>query len=135
MTAPAAPFLDSNILLYAYSDDRRSAAAKKITSEPFSISVQVLNEFANVSAKKQKLDWDTIEERLTAIVTLAETILPLTMETHLLGIEIARRYRLQLHDSMIVAAALLADCTTLHSEDMHHGLVIEDHLTILNPFA
>ena len=135
MTAPAAQFLDSNILLYAYSDDRRSVAAKKITSEPFSISVQVLNEFANVSIKKQKLDWDTIDERLFAIVALAETVVPLTMETHLLGIEIARRYRLQLHDSMIVAAALLADCVTLLSEDMHHGLVIEDRLTILNPFV
>lgn len=57
------------------------------------------------------------------------------MDTHLLGIEVAKRYRLQLFDSMIVAAALLAGSETLYSEDMHNGLVIEDRLTILNPFA
>ena len=135
MTAPVAPFLDSNILLYSYSNDPKALAAKGITSEPFAISVQVLNEFANVSRRKQKLHWDTLQQRLTAIVTLAETIVPLSMETHLLGIEVARRYRLQLYDSMIVAAALIADCETLLSEDMHHGLVIEDRLTIRNPFA
>ena len=130
-----APFLDSNILLYSYSDDSRASTAKDITSEPYSISVQVLNEFANVSIRKQKLHWETVETRITAIITLAETIVPLTMDTHLLGIEVAKRYRLQLFDSMIVAAALLAGSETLYSEDMHHGLVIEDRLTILNPFA
>jgi predicted nucleic acid-binding protein len=35
---------------------------------------------------------------------------------------------------MIVAAAQLAGCSTLYSEDMHHGLVI-DRLTIRNPYA
>jgi len=34
---------------------------------------------------------------------------------------------------MIVAAAQLAGCTTLYSEDMHDGLTI-DRLTIRNPF-
>ena len=133
--AAVAPFLDSNILLYSYSDDPRSSTAKGIISEPYAISVQVLNEFANVSIKKQRLDWKTVEERLIAIVTLAATIVPLTMETHMLAIEVARRYRLQFYDSMIVAAALLADSDTLLSEDMHDGLVIEERLTIRNPFT
>lgn len=135
MTAAVAPFLDSNILLYSYSDDPRSKTAKDITSAPFAISIQVLNEFANVSFRKQKLDWDIVEQRLTSIITLAETVFPLSMETHMLGVEVARRYRLQIYDSMIVAAALLSDCETLYSEDMHHGLVIEDRLVIRNPFA
>ena len=135
MTAAVAPFLDSNILLYSYSNDARSSTAKRITSEPYAISIQVLNEFANVSIRKQNLDWDTVENRLIAIVTLAETIVPLSMETHMLGLVVARRYRLQLYDGMIVAAALLADSETLLSEDMHHGLVIEDRLTIRNPFV
>ena len=135
MTAAVAPFLDSNILLYSYSNDARSSTAKRITSEPYAISVQVLNEFANVSIRKQNLDWETVESRLIAVVTLAETIVPLSMETHMLGLVVARRYRLQLYDGMIVAAALLADSETLLSEDMHHGLVIEDRLTIRNPFV
>ena len=36
---------------------------------------------------------------------------------------------------MIVAAALAADCDTLWSEDMHHGLVVERTLTIRNRFS
>ena len=135
MTAAVAPFLDSNILLYSYSNDARSSTAKRITSEPYAISVQVLNEFANVSIRKQNLDLETVESRLIAVVTLAETIVPLSMETHMLGLVVARRYRLQLYDGMIVAAALLADSETLLSEDMHHGLVIEGRLTIRNPFV
>jgi predicted nucleic acid-binding protein len=36
---------------------------------------------------------------------------------------------------MIVAAALLAGCDVLYSEDMHDGLVIEERLRIVNPFV
>lgn len=37
-------------------------------------------------------------------------------------------------DALIIAAALLADCDTLYSEDMQHGQVFESSLTIINPF-
>jgi predicted nucleic acid-binding protein len=36
---------------------------------------------------------------------------------------------------MIVAAALIGDCTTLWSEDMQDGLLVEDQLRIVNPFV
>jgi predicted nucleic acid-binding protein len=35
---------------------------------------------------------------------------------------------------MIVAAALLAGCETLYSEDMQDGLLIDNRLRISNPF-
>jgi predicted nucleic acid-binding protein len=41
---------------------------------------------------------------------------------------------MNVYDGMIVAAAQLAGCRVLYSEDMHDGLVI-DRLTIRNPFA
>lgn len=37
--------------------------------------------------------------------------------------------------AMIVASALIAGCTTLWSEDMHDGLLVEGQLRIVNPFA
>jgi len=37
-------------------------------------------------------------------------------------------------DSLIVAVALDAGCSTLYSEDMQHGQRIEGQLTIVNPF-
>jgi predicted nucleic acid-binding protein len=62
------------------------------------------------------------------------SVVPVTEETHVRGLVLAERYQLGLYDGMIVAAALLAGCTTLYSEDMHDGLVI-DRLTICNPYA
>jgi predicted nucleic acid-binding protein len=48
---------------------------------------------------------------------------------------LVERYDFQLFDSIIVASALEAECDILYSEDLHHGLIVEDKLTILNPFV
>ena len=132
---PAPPFLDSNILIYAYSTDPRSLAAQSICERSHTLSVQSLNEFVNVARRKLRYEWDEITARLTSIVDLADPIIPLTFELHQSGVALADRYRLQVYDGLILAAALEAGCETLYSEDMHHGLVIEDRLTIRNPFA
>ena len=50
------------------------------------------------------------------------------------GCGIRTRYGFSFYDSLIVAAALEAGCTTLYSEDMQDGQRIEG-LTIRNPFA
>lgn len=132
---PAPPFLDSNILIYAYSTDPRSLAAQSICGQRHTLSVQSLNEFVNVARRKLRYDWSEIVARLTAIVDLADPIVPLTFEMHQVGVALAERYRLQVYDGMILSAALEAGCETLYSEDMHDGLVIEDRLTIRNPFV
>ena len=58
---------------------------------------------------------------------------PLTEATFDLGRYLAERHQLRVYDAMIVASALEAGCTTLWSEDMHHGLLVENHLRIRNP--
>jgi predicted nucleic acid-binding protein len=62
------------------------------------------------------------------------TIEPITIETHDRALHIAERYGLSTYDALIVSAALLAGCKTLHSEDMQDGQAIEHQLTIRNPF-
>ncbi|MHB8886529.1 MAG: PIN domain-containing protein, partial [Methylovirgula sp.] len=57
-------FFDTNVLIYAVSDDPRRANADRILREGGAISVQVLNEFTNVCRKKLRLDWPRIEEAL-----------------------------------------------------------------------
>jgi predicted nucleic acid-binding protein len=47
--------------------------------------------------------------------------------------ELAMRYQLSNWDALIIAAAVLAGCTTLYSEDLQHGQIIES-LTVQNPF-
>ena len=39
-----------------------------------------------------------------------------------------------LNDSLLLAAAVEAGCSTFLSEDLQHGQVIEDALTVVNPF-
>ena len=49
------PFLDTNILVYAVlSDDTRCPTAELLLATGGTISVQVLNEFANVARGKFK---------------------------------------------------------------------------------
>ena len=57
-----------------------------------------------------------------------------TANTIHLACQIAQRYHFSFYDSLIIAAALEANCSILYSEDMHHEQVIEKRLTIRNPF-
>lgn len=127
-------FLDTNVLIYAFADDPRRPAAQALIDGTAIVGVQCLNEFTAVSRRKQRLSWEEIDGRLSLIRAGVRTVVPLTVEDHDLGRSIAQRYRLALYDSMIVAAALHAGCDRLYSEDMQHGLVIDDRLHIANPF-
>ena len=91
-----------------------------------------LNEVAHVLRRKWQRAWPEVHEFLRGI--RANTLLvPVTDLTHERGLAYAERYQLAIYDSMIVAAAVLAGCSTLYSEDMHAGLVI-DGVTIRNPY-
>ena len=128
-------FIDTNILLYLLSEDSNKAdRAETIVRAGGTISVQVLNELANVTHRKLAMSWMEINEFLSLIRSLC-SIEPLTIETHDLGKLIAERYKLSVYDAMIVAAALLGGCETLYSEDMQDGLLIDNQLRICNPFT
>jgi predicted nucleic acid-binding protein len=127
-------FIDTNILLYLLSANNEKAdRAEIIVQSGGLISVQVLNEIANVALRKLAMSWIEINEVLALIRSVCPTA-PLTIETHDKGRLVAERYRLSVYDAMIVAAALLGGCETLYSEDMHNGLLIDHQLRICNPF-
>ncbi|MBT8363674.1 MAG: PIN domain-containing protein [Deltaproteobacteria bacterium] len=128
-------FIDTNILLYLLSEDSNKAdRAETIVRAGGTISVQVLNELANVTHRKLAMPWNEINELLSLIRSLC-SIEPLTIETHDMGKFIAERYKLSVYDAMIVAAAILGGCETLYSEDMQDGLLIDNQLRICNPFT
>ena len=127
-------FLDSNILIYtASADARKAAVARELIFQGGVISVQVLNEVANVAINKMRLAWEEVDDLLLHARALLK-VDPITIETHTRGIELIKNHKIATYDGMIVAAALIAGCSTLYSEDMHHGLVIDGVLTIVNPF-
>ena len=45
------------------------------------------------------------------------------------------QYGFSFWDCQIAAAALQAACTTLFTEDLQHGQVLEGRLRVINPFA
>ncbi len=131
----AKAFIDSNVVLYLFSADSGKAdRAESVIASDAIISVQVLNEVANVLRRKSGMSWKQTSEALRLIRELCSTV-PLTIETHDQGRRIAERYGHSVYDAMIVASALLAGCKTLYSEDMQDGLVIDQQLRILNPFS
>jgi len=131
---PAAEvFLDTNILLYLLSDEATKAdRAEALISQGGVISVQVLNEFTAVATRKLSMSVPEVREFLSTARAVCEVV-PLSTETHDIALDLAERYHLSIFDALIVAAAVLAKCRTLYSEDMQHGQKIEG-LTIRNPF-
>lgn len=128
-------FLDSNVLVYAFTTDPRSVAAQGLLERGCTVSVQGLNEFANVARRKLGMTWDELRESLAAIRTLCRSIVAVDLETHADALRIAERHGYAIFDALIVAAALRAGCTVLWSEDMQDGAVIERRLRIVNPFG
>lgn len=127
-------FIDTNVLLYLLSADTDKADhAETIVQNGGLISVQVLNEMANVAHRKLAMSWVEVIEVLVLIRSMCPTV-PLTIEIHDRGMFVAERYQLSVYDAMIVAAALVAGCEILYSEDMQHGLLIDNQVKIINPF-
>ena len=126
-------FLDTNLLLYLLSSDPLKAdRAEELLSAGGVISVQVLNEFASVATRKLKMSIAEIREVL-AVIRAVCRVVPVSEQTHDLGLQFAERYRLSIYDSMILAAAQLAGCELVLSEDMQDGQMFDESLEVRNP--
>ena len=131
---PAPGFLDSNVLVYAFTTDPRAAVAQALLERGCLISVQGLNEFANVARRKLRMSWRELHEALAAIRTVCRAVLPIDLETHSDALHIAERHGYAMFDALVIASALRAGSDLLWSEDMQHGAIIDGRLRIANPF-
>jgi predicted nucleic acid-binding protein len=129
-------FFDTNIFVYAIvQGDARADDAEALVAKGGTVSVQVLNEFAAVARRKTNMSWSEIQLALESIMILCPDPLPITLDTHTQAVAIAGKYGFSVYDALIVASALEGRCTTLYSEDMQDGQVVEGKLTIRNPFG
>ena len=127
-------FFDTNVLLYLLSKDAAKAdRAEALLASGGVVSVQVLNEFASVASRKLAMTIAEIREILSTIRAVC-AVMPLDIETHDLGLDIAERHRFSIYDALIVAAAVRAGCAILYTEDLQQGQIIEK-LQIRNPFV
>ena len=124
-------FLDANILGYLLDSGKKEKIARRLAGERPHISVQVLNELV-AACKKCGKDRETAYQLADAVAN-ASTVHEITLSTYRLAQALATRYQLSHWDGLIVAAATLAQCETLYSEDMQHGQVI-GAVKVVNPF-
>lgn len=128
-------FIDTNIVVYSLSKDeyKQNKALELLANKPV-MSVQVLSETANVMRRKLGFDITAIRAVINRINQECSLLQPITFVTLNVALDIAERYSFSHYDSLIIAAALQAGCTTLYSEDMQHGQIIEGRIRIINPF-
>ena len=123
-------FFDTNVLIYLLSADAaRADLIEEKLAEGATVSVQVLNEFTSVALRKLGMSVTEIREALEPITTICRVV-PLTLEIHQRGLQVAERYRFSFYDALIAAAALESSCTMLYTEDLQDGQVIDNTLSI-----
>jgi len=130
----ARKFADTNLFIYAESaDGEKTARSLEIIEAKPVVSVQVINETVNVLTRKYSFTLAEAHEVAEGLLDLCEVV-PLEVATIREAIRLSKRYALSHWDSLIVAAALRAECDTLYSEDMQHGQTFDGRLTVVNPF-
>ncbi|MGB3619492.1 MAG: PIN domain-containing protein [Catalinimonas sp.] len=130
-------FVDTNVWVYAYSADdlTKQRRAQAVCNAPNAmISTQVIHELINTFRRKFHLDWTDLD-RLYVEVSRNFPVHVNDTTTVRAALKLAERWGFSWFDALIVAAALEANADTLYSEDLQHGQVINEALTIRNPFV
>jgi predicted nucleic acid-binding protein len=135
-------FLDTNIFVYSF--DHTAPEKQQISQQLIQaalstqrgiVSTQVLQEFLNVALRRfvQPMGTSEAREYLRAVLVPLCQHFPsaaLYDRTLLLREETGFSF----YDSLVVAAALEAGCSTLFSEDLQHGRNVQG-VAVVNPFA
>lgn len=134
-------FFDTNILVYLFDadspDKRKNARAlfqKHAEAGDILLSTQVLQEFYVAVTRKLARP---LEAAAASEVVSNFTELPMVQidgKLILSAIHRSRKNRLSFWDALVVQAAIEGHASTLYSEDMQHGLML-DGLRLVNPFS
>ena len=131
-------FIDSNIVVYA--NDTRIGSRQSRAIETISacmragngfISIQVLQEYANIALKKLNQDPLVVMRQIRLLETLSiVTPVPGSVRR---AVELSCTYRISFWDAGIIAAAEAADCELIFSQDLsigqyYAGIVVLDPL-------
>lgn len=131
-------FVDSNVFLYAASNEpvdapKRKIAQTLISSEDIGLSAQVMQEFLAVAASKSRLKISAEEIGEMTNAFLNYPIVPITSKLVLDAWEIKSHNQISYWDAAIVAAARELKSEIIFSEDLNAGQQYEGIL-LVNPF-
>lgn len=135
-------YLDTNLFIYLFDNasEQKQAVAEKIYREMLQsrlgrISMLVVSEWRNVMAKKyNRVVTPDIRMGFLQLFEVWKPIL-INLKTIINSEKLMSRYSLSAYDAIHIQAALDMECKFFLSEDLQNGQVIDDSLTILNPFA
>ncbi len=128
--------LDTNVAIYAFTDvGVKASAALTVIERADFISIQLLNEFANALRRKQNRPWSEISPALNRLRRAVPKVVPLDEAAHLEAVRLVERYQLSFYDALMLAVAGLAGARTFYSEDMQHGMMIDETVRVVNPFV
>lgn len=134
-------FLDTNILIYSFDrhTSRKTRRSQEVLEHALEthqgiLSTQVIQEFLNVATTKfsKPLTSSDAYQFLDTVLLPLCAVYP-SAELYRLALELQSDTQYSFYDCLIIAAALQANCTTLYSEDLHHGHNIRG-MIIRNPF-
>lgn len=120
-------FLDTNILIYAIESggptpEKTVAAQALVRRTEVCLSTQVLGEFYRaVTSPRRAMPLKHVEAVAWVQLWKRHDVRPITVAHVDLALEIAARFQVSYFDALILAAARLAGCTTVFSEDLQAG--------------
>ena len=130
-------FLDTNVLIYFYSENektKRTTACKALNDNDCVTSTQTLSEASNVWFNKFKWDSNKIKDHIDNIESVCDDIAVVKKSTIDKALNLKNKYNYSYYDSLILATALESGCSEIFTEDLHDGQIIEDTLQVLNIF-
>jgi predicted nucleic acid-binding protein len=130
-------FFDTNMLVYLYSQDepdKQHLANELIKNHTPIISTQVLTELSNVLRKKFQCEYKQIQSVIAQIINVCQVSI-IQPEDIITALQVAEKYKYSFYDSLIISVALSNKCTMLYTEDLQHQQVIDNTMTIINPFV
>jgi predicted nucleic acid-binding protein len=132
-------FLDTNLWIYLQdgsSGDKSQRVSDLIRDNAgiILISTQVLGELYHVITRK-KIASPQVAGQVVRDLLEDFPVLNIDPPNVKKALEINLRYGYTYWDSLILATALLANCTIVYSEDMQHNQLVESQLRIVNPFV
>lgn len=133
-------FIDTNILVYAHDMDagKKHEMAAQVVSEFWesrtgALSTQVLQEFYVTLTRKIPVPLDKARaRRLIKSYSVWDVVMndvPIMARAS----EIEEAYKISFWDALIISAAFSGNASTVLTEDLNHGQVIEG-ISIKNPF-
>jgi len=132
-------FLDTNVLVYAIETGgphpEKSAAARVLARrDDVCLSTQVLGEFYRAVTSRRRAEPLTHDEAVAWVqLWKRHDVRAVTLPHVDLALELTGRYQVSYYDALVVAAAQLAGCVVVFSEDLNAGQEYSG-VRVENPF-